>query len=84
MRDKGPTSAISTRRRAAAERARLLAAITANAAEAVKVEADKFAIVAQARAAGLTYQAIADAYGTNKMTVMRWTKRVSWPVPSAS
>lgn len=68
-------------KQAAIEHADLLDAISENAAQAVKIEAEKFALVARARAVGLTYEAIADAYGTNKVTVMRWLRRTSWPVP---
>ena len=81
---KAPKTLNTKGKRAAIDRADLLAAISENAAEALRVDSDKFAIIAEARAAGLTYQAIADAYGTNKVTVMRWSKRTSWRVPPAS
>jgi hypothetical protein len=55
----------------------LLAAISANATATARLEAAKQALIGEARAAGLTLQAIADAYGTNKVTVMRWANRAS-------
>jgi hypothetical protein len=55
-----------------------------NARQAAQIEAERYALIAQARAAGFTLQAIADAYGTNRLTVLRWANRVSWPVPPTS